>query len=341
MPLIAAHFDISGSSFYIKKSKRSLGEILNFPYVYSTGILSNQCTQEEFYKKLIERLLSGRNISSSRCTILMSGFMDPPEIDLKTKYSIGIVDIIESSDELVPVYINNCSFITKGVLSAYNSCGEKSDSPGRGFEDGDQVANSCIYPNMVPEDLSAQSNLDSRLFQRLPEDFKFETGRKLVFTGGRFSQPIENKELNYVLMLEALKGYGFFEVYLDTNNAFPISRTMQMYDRDLETPYDEYVEKTGTFIRTGGAAECLLSTGMGNDQFIEIEENKVFVLPLRLEKPAKLSVKSSTLGTIDIRTTGGEIGLVFDTREESKSIYTDVKIFNDCIKQFGEIIKKK
>jgi hypothetical protein len=193
----------------------------------------------------------------------------------------------------------------------------------------------------VPEDLSAQSNMDARLFQRLPDDFKFETGRKLVFTGGRFSQPIENRELNYILILEALRGFGFFEVHLDTHNAFPIFRTMQMYDRDLETPYEEYIEKVGTFIRTGGPAECLLSTGMGNDQFIEIEEDKIFVLPLRLEKPAKLSVKSPMLGTIDIRTNGGEVGLVFDTRVEDKSIYSEVKIFNDCIKQFGKTLKNE
>jgi hypothetical protein len=341
MPLIAAHFDISGSSFYIKKSKRSSGEMFNFPYVYSKGVFSNQCNQEEFHKTLIQKLLSDRNINPGRCDILLSGFMDPPEIGLKSKYSIGIVDIVESSDELVPVFINNCSFITKGLLSAYSSCENTSDSPRRDFEDGDQMANFCIYPNIVPEDLSAQSNMDSRLFQRIPDDFKFESGRKLVFTGGRFSQPTENRELNYILILETLRGFGFFQINLDSYNVFPISRTMQMYDRDLENPYGEYIERVGTFVRTGGSAECLLSTGIGNDQFIEIEEDRIFVLPLRLEKPAKLSVKSSILGTVDIRTTGGEIGLVFDTRKENRSIYSEVKIFNDCIKQFGEALKNK
>jgi len=340
MPLIAAHFDISGSSFYIQKSKKS-SEMLNFPYVYSKGVLSNQCTQKEFYKILIEKILSERNINPSRCTILMSGFMDPPEVDLKTKFSIGVVDLIESSDELVPIYINNCSFITKGIVNAYSSCEDDSKGSSGDFGDRDQLANFCIYTNTIPADLSVQSSLDSNLFQRIPEDYKFESGRKLIFTGGRFSQPMMDRELNYILMLEALKGYGVFEVFLDTYNVFSISKTMQMYDRGLDTPYKDYIEKTGTFIRTGGAVECLLSTGVGNDQFIEIEEDKIFVLPLRLQKPAKLSLKSSVLGTIDIRTTGGDIGLIFDTRDENTSIYSDVKMFNDCIRQFKEVLKEK
>jgi hypothetical protein len=340
MPSLTAYFDTTGSSFYIQKSK-TISEILNFPYVYSEGLFSNQYSKEEFFKLLIEKILSDRNINKSRCNILVSGFIEPPELDLKAKYSIGVVDLIESSIDFVPVFINNCSFLTRGVLSSFSFCGNKSGESKVEFGDGDQLANLCIYPNVVPEDISAQSALDAQAFKRIPKDFKFESGRKLIFTGGRFSQPIMDMGLNYILMLDCLRGYGFFNVYQDNFNIFSLSKTMKMYDRDTDTPDFSAVEKTGTFIRTGGAAECLLSTGLGNDQFIEIEENKIFVLPLRLQKPAKLSVKSSVLGTIDIITEGGEVGLVFDTRSEEKSIYSDVKFFNDCIRQFSDINKEK
>lgn len=340
MPLVAAHFDISGSSFYIQKSKKISG-MFNFPYVYSKGIFSNQCTEKEFNKILIEKVLSDWNISPSRCNLITSGFMDAPEVDLKTKFSIGVVDLIESSDELLPVFINDCSFITKGVLNSYVSSKDAvMDTTNRDFGDRDQTANLSVYPNMISKDLSAQASLDSRLFQRIPKNFQFESGRKIVFTGGRFSQPVVDKELDYILILEALKGHGFFEIYMDNFNAFSLFKTIQMYDRDIDIPTSEYIKSLGTFIKTGGSAECLLSTGMGNDQFIEIEENKIFVLPLNVQNPAKLSVKSSVLGTIDIRTSGGDVGLVFDTRVEDTSIYSDVKILNDCIRQFSEILKK-
>ena len=115
---------------------------------------------------------------------------------------------------------------------------------------------------------------------------------------------------------------------------------MQIYDKSLVTDAYEYFEKLGSFIRTGGACECLFSTGLGDDQLIEIEENKIFVLPVMLESPARLSIKSRDLGTIDIRTTGGKIGLVFDTRSEERSIYDDVKLLNECVKQFEVVLKE-
>ena len=169
---------------------------------------------------------------------------------------------------------------------------------------------------------------------------KFESGRKIIFTGGRFSQNILDKELNYVLALDVLRGLGVFNIYLDTSNFFSLYRATQLYDKELVGDLFEYIEYSGLFIRTGGACECLLSTGVGDDKFIEIEENKVFVLPLKVENPAKISVKSRDLGTIDLRSTGGKVGLVFDTRtSDSGSIYYDVKLFNECVKQFGSVLK--
>ena len=49
MSLITAHFDVSGVSFLIKKDKKST-EILNFPYVYSKGLFSNQCDERILFQ---------------------------------------------------------------------------------------------------------------------------------------------------------------------------------------------------------------------------------------------------------------------------------------------------
>lgn len=338
MSLLAAHFDVSGISFLIKKNASSL-EMVNFPYVYSPSILSNQCSEKEFHTYLINKILSDRNIKTSTCDILTCGFLDFPVLDLKTKFSISVSDLIEGSEEFTPVFLNNWAFITKGILNSYSQCRDRVGVIGKDFGEFDQSANSCIYPHAVPEDLSAQTALDSSVFDKLPKGLKFETGRRIVFTGGRFSQEILNKELNYILMLEIMRGYGVFNLYLDSSNAFLLSRLIQMYSKDMMIDVGNYIENTGTLIRTGGAAECLLSTGVGDDQFIEIEENKVFILPLNLENPARLSVKSNVLGTIDVRTHGGKVGIIFDTRTDGSSIYSDVKLFNDCIKQFVNILK--
>lgn len=337
MSLLAAHFDVSGVSFLVKKDKNST-EFVNFPYVYSSGIFSNQCSQKEFYTYLIQKVLSERDIKITTCDILTCGFMDPPDLDLKTKFSIGVVDLLEGSEEFTPVFLNNWSFITKGILNSYSPCKNKSEIMEKDFGEFDYLANSCIYPQLVPEDLSAQTAIDSNVYSKIPKKLSFETGRKIVFTGGRFSQEILNKELNYILMLEIAKSYGVFNLYLDTSNVFLLSRMVQMYNKSAVIDVGNHLENVGTLIRTGGAAECLLSTGRGDDQFIEIEADKIFVMPLSLEGEARLSVKSDTLGTIDVRTQGGKVGLIFDTRKGDTSIYSDVKLFNDCIKQFVSVL---
>ncbi|HOD01119.1 MAG TPA: hypothetical protein PKH50_00155 [bacterium] len=341
MSLLAAHFDVSGVDFLFKKSKKDV-ELFSFPYVYSKGIFSNQCNEKQFYTYLVEKVLLDRGVKPNLCSILISSFFEPLELDIKTKLSVGVSSLIENSNEMTPVFVNNCAFMTEGIISSQETYwGERRYSEGEAFGEQDDEANFFCYPQIIPEDISSQISVDSQICEKIPEKFIFESGRKLVFTGGRFSQKIPYRESDYILILEILRGLGIFEVYLDKFNSFALSKTIQMYDRSLVQDIWKYFEKSGLFIRTGGACECLLSTGLGDDQFIEIEENKIFVLPVKLENPARLSVKSHGLGTIDIRTMGGEIGLIFDTRVENKSIYSDVKLLNDCMKQFEVILNKK
>jgi hypothetical protein len=341
MSLITAHFDVSGVSFLIKKDKKST-EILNFPYVYSKGLFSNQCDESDFYSKLLEKIMIDRGIKPSTCNIVTCGFIEPPNLNIKTKLSVGVVDLIEKADEIIPVFVNNSALITKGYISSKSDIreyvgAEKSESDFGEFND---IANAAIFPQLVPSDVSSQISVDTEVYGRIPKNLKFESGRKIIFTGGRFSQNILDKELNYILALDMLRGLGVFNIYLDTSNFFSLYRATQLYDKEMVGDLFEYIEDSGLFIRTGGACECLLSTGVGDDKFIEIEENKVFVLPLKVENPAKVSIKSRDLGTIDLRATGGRIGLVFDTRASgSGSIYSDVKLFNDCIKQFESVLK--
>lgn len=339
MAFLAAHFDVSGVDFLFKRTKRNT-EFFHFPYVYSKGIFSNQCSEKEFYTYLIEKLLLEREIKPSLCTIVTSGFFNPPDIDFKTKLSVEVSSLIEDSNEFIPIFINNCAFVTKGVISSQERCQEEFTSLDQDFGRRDDDANIFCYPQVIPEDVSSQISIDSKIFDKIPNKLTFESGRKLVFTGGRFSHKIPYKELDYVLILEVLRGLGVFDVYLDSFNSFSLLKTMQIYDKSLITDAHGYFEKLGSFIRTGGACECLFSTGLGDDQLIEIEENKIFVLPVMLESPARLSIKSRDLGTIDIRTTGGKIGLVFDTRLEERSIYDDVKLLNECVKQFEVVLKE-
>lgn len=333
MPLLAAYFDSSSVSFLIKKDKKSV-ELLNFPYVYSKGILSNQCTEQQFYDFLITKILTDRRINISKCDILTSGLIYSPTLSIPTKFSVGVSDLIQNSNDFTPVAAGDFYFLSKDLLSSFSYCNE-GDIVSKGDEVGqlNYYSNMCIYPQIVSNDFSKQSDIDEKILEKMPKDFKLEPG-KILFTGGRFSQRILSEELSYVLILGMLKEYGIYEVYIDRNNAFSLSQMVKMYDKNSVFSIEDYIEKSGLFIRTGGSVECLLSSGVGDDQFIEIEKDKVFLMPLNLSGNAKLSLKSNALGSIDVKTNGGEVGIVFDTRVGNESLYKDVKLFNNCVKQF-------
>ena len=342
MPLLAAYFDTSVISFLLKKDKKSV-EFFTFPYVYSKGTLSSQCNEQDFYKHLIEQFLSEKRVKLNSCDVITSGFLNPPEISVRSKFSAGITDVVQNSSEYVPIVVNNHSFISKDTLNSFSKCedGNKLETENNDFGELDYYSNLCIYPQIVSDDLSTQSDIDESISKKVPLNFEIETRKKVILTGGRFAQNICSRELNYVLMCDLIKGYGVYDVFMDYNNAFPLVQLVKMYDKDLDIAVEDYIENTGLYIKSQGSVECLLSTGVGEDQFMEIEKDKIFVMPLKLDSPARISVKSSSLGSVDITTSGGEVGIIFDTRMDNESVYSNVRVFNDCIKQFGGASKNK
>jgi hypothetical protein len=340
MPLLAAYFDTSVVSFLLKKDKKNI-EFYTFPYVYSKGTLSNQCSDKEFYKYLIEAFLTERKIKVKSCDLIISGFLEAPNFIENAKFSAGIVDVVKNSSDYLPIAINNSSLISKDIVNSFSYCKEenKLSLENKDFGEFDYYSNLCIYPQIVSDDLSTQSDIDENISKKIPSNFKIENRKKIVFTGGRFAQNICSRELNYVLMSDLIKGSGVYDVYLDTKNAFLLIQLVKMYDKDIDISIEDYIENTGIFIKSGGSVECLLSTGVGEDQFIEIEKEKVFVMPLNINSKARLSIKSSDLGSVEIPISGGEVGIIFDTRSNDESIYSNIKIFNDCIKQFGNSLQ--
>lgn len=344
MPLLAAYFDTSVVSFLLKKDKKNI-EFYTFPYVYSKGTLSNQCSNKEFYMYLIDTFLSERKIKTKSCDLILSGFLEAPDFIDNSKFTAGIVDVVQNSEDYLPIIVNNSSLITKNIVNSFSNCKEDSklskvSLENKDFGKLDYHSNICIYPQIVSDDLSTQSDIDENIIKKIPTNFKIEGGKKVVFSGSRFAQNICSKELNYVLMLDLIKGFGIYDIFLDTKNAFPLVQLVKMYDKDMEISVEDYLENSGLVIKSGGSIECLLSTGVGEDQFIEIDKDKIFVMPLNVDSTTKLSIKSSDLGTVEIRTLGGKVGIIFDTRTNDESIYSNVKIFNDCVKQFGNSLQE-
>jgi len=343
MPLLAVHFDTSVINFLLKKEKAD-AEFYTFPYVYSKGTLSNQLSEADFYKKLIERFLTERKVKFSSCDIVVSGFVNPPTLNFEPKLSVGVNDLIHNSEDLLPIFVDNFSIFTKDAVnfgSPFSSDLKLSSENDKSFGEFDYYANLSIYPQIISDDISTQSQIDENISEEVSLTLKVKSGKKVIFTGGRFAQYISNRELNYILMLSLLNECGVYNVFLDRQNAFALYQTAKMYDKDLAINLEESIENSGTIIRTGGSVECLLKGEVGEGRFFEIEKDKILVIPLDSNSHTMLSIKNSILGSLEISVKGGEVGLVFDTRDSNSSIYSNMKMFNESVKQFGDALVGK
>ena len=337
MPTLAAYFDTSSASFLFKKDKKNIA-FSTFPYVYSKSLFGNQCSENEFCQSILNMILEDNKVKGSKCDLVLSSFGDPPEFSIKPKFKVGIQDLVKDCDDYFPVVITGTSYVTPNA-TLFSSC--RSDLEERNpDEQNDALEDLCIYPQAITSDISIQSEIDKKIILGVLPGLKTDNKNNILFSGGRFFRRIVNKELDYILILELIKKPGVYNIFIDRNNSFPLIQSMKMYDKSSDIDIEDYIENIGTFICCGGSVECLLKTSVGEDQFIQIEKDRVDIVPLKLGSPAKIHIKNSTLGSLDLHTKGGEVGIVFDTRVSRGSIYSNTKLFNECVRQFGKGFSK-
>lgn len=328
MPSIAAYFGTSVSSFLIRKGQDL--DFVKFPYVYSKGLFSNQCNISQFYSYLIEMVLRERDISLDSCEVYVCGFLEPPNLAFESSVSCSVVNTISSCDSFYPIFVADSTLMTKDTISSFSNFDEASL---KDVVDPNFFSNLSLFPQMVPSDLSLQANLDEEVSSKVSEGFSVDSNSSVVFTGDRFAQNTADKGLDYILMLELIKSAGVYNLFLDNNNKVSL---INLLDREFNTL--SHTSRVGTFINTKGSVECLLSSGVGDDQFFEVKKDRIYVMPLNTETPVKLSVKSADLGSKEIMVLGGTLGLVFDTREKKGSIYPDIRLFNDLLNQVDRVL---
>lgn len=336
MPTLAAYFDTSGVSFLLKKDEKNI-EFFKFPYVYSKGTLGNQCSEQDFYQGIIEKFLAENNVKKS-CDVVVSGFPKPPQIGLEPKFSAGMEDLVDNSESHYPVIIDGTSLVAQGVGNYFSIADEevfrKDINSGSNF-----INNLSIFPQIISNDIAVQGEIDKELVEKAPSDLVIDSKKTVLFGGGRFSKDRGDDGLIPILILSMLKKTGIYNVVIDRNNTFPLAQSMKMYDKSFLISINEYLESFGTFICPGGSVECLVKSEVGEDQFIDLEKERICAFPLKTETPTKIQIKSRALGTVNVQTCGGELGLVFDTRVVRQDIYSNVKLFSECVKQFGKGIK--
>ena len=249
------------------------------------------------------------------------------------KEHIGIGSALNSIHNFSWLMVENFTVVTPSDFVSYFPFSEfKNDE-----EFINYFSNKSLYPQVVPGDREGydrEERLLNSISSQIKHKYKLDT--PIVLTGGKFFNANKNPGYMYVSALEFLKEPGVYEVKIDTQNKLPVigllnqsfgdttgedTAKVGMLTADILDDsqfYNEFID-VGTVLRSQGRAECLFEKEGSSPQFVEVDKNKIFILPLEKNEIARVSISTGKLGKIEKNIKGGDIGFIIDTRTEDNN----------------------
>jgi len=338
MPILSAYFGVSVTDILYENKDNSL-KFITFPYSYSKAAFGNQCSEAEFNRAILSKMIGVKKKSLSSYDLLVSGLLKRPQISSETKLSKSIIEVLPKITDYTPIFLTGFGLFTNKVMGSSFSCNLAENEADDFDEDEelDYLANLCIFPQITPADLTKRSILDSDISKWIPPNgFDLDPKIPVVFTGDRFSQPTLHRELDYLVMLDIFKQPGIYDLYVDTKNALLLTQLVKEYDPNKNIDLDKYIQYLGVLVTTNSDIECLIKSDVETKQFFEVKENDVFVSPISEEVNTTISIKNNTLGNLEFKVRGGRLGCIFDTRIDKNSSVKNIRFVNESIRQFGE-----
>jgi hypothetical protein len=330
--LLACYFDVSDISFALLSLDSNNIEFFNFPYIYSPEAFSNQTNEAGFNKEVIESFIKSKKIKISDLEIITVGFMEIPQIDLETKLSQKLISLIREMKGNYPFIVNDFSVLTRDALLSYERCLEKNQSMDGG--EGDELANLSIYPQLIPTDIPTMIGLDKSITEKVNTlELGYTPRQRLTFSGSRFSRPVIYEYIDWILAFDLVRKPGVYEILLDRKNAVPLFELFSKYKPEITLDTKPYLESLGTLINSPGETECLLTSDVDTNQFFAVKKDNFYVVPMLPETGSSLAIKNHTIGNLKEIVAGGRVGLIVNT--SNGSIFDNVRVFNDCVKQLN------
>lgn len=330
MPVLAVYIGAHDVSGLLYKSSDDYSFWI-FPYVYSSELYSCFVTESDFYKSLLEQICKDNGIKLSECDVIVTGFLQPPRLDLNLKMYVSLTDVFSRIHEFYPVLINNYAIVTKDAVYSKKTLVNK-DYATLSIEEESFYSNLIIYPQVVASDLVSRIEMDTMLLENLiGEDFKLPVEKPLVFMGFRFNSIHGIDDVNAMLILDLIKTPGVYEIYVDHESILILDNLVRSY-LGKATGIKVLPKKLGTIVSTQSPIECMVTSQMGTSQIVELEKDKIFSLPVSIDERVKMSLKTPGKASVEGVVTGGDIGLVFDSREKKGDFGTDYKRFAQILR---------
>lgn len=306
MPVLSFYEGISELSFLKLDDLSGSADdsLFKFPYVYSEKLFGSSFTKDEFYSSVYELACKSLGIVAKDTEVFACGVINEPQVPFKTVKKGSVLK------SLPPNY----AFISDHTF-AYSDAIFSMMPVDTVDPQDDMEANLSIYTNVFFAETGDILNKDSMLREIIKNSGVTIDAKEVVFTGERVSDRRISPVVTYLFLLDIVKNPGIYHLKMDRNNLF--SHTFLAGGNEPPIP------SVGTLINSPGKTECLYETDVGTSQLIDLEAEKLFVLPLEAGAGARLMVKNVE-GQTDTLVYGGELGVILDTRDKSKGlIYKD------------------
>ncbi|NMB70060.1 hypothetical protein GYA27_02560 [candidate division WWE3 bacterium] len=335
MPVLAAYIGAHDVTGLIYKSSEEY-TFWNYPYVYSPELFSAFTTETSFYRALFDQMCKDVDLKLSDCDVILSGFLEPPKIDLGLKMYISMYELLLRTEQYYPIMINNYAVATKDQIFSSKPlqypAGETQDPVEEDF-----AANLSLYPQVVVSDLVSRVEMDSKLLQTV-QNFKVPAEKPIVFLGCRFNTLHGIEDVNTMLILQLLQGTGAYDIFVDSNDSTILTNLLRIY-LGKDPGITVHPEKLATLISIPSGIECLIASQIGTSQIIDLEKDKIFVLPLPKEERTKIMLKPAGNPQVERIVSGGKSGLIFDTRTGKTDFASAYRQYSSFIRSAGGDIK--
>jgi len=334
MPILAAYIGAHDVTGLIYKSPDEY-TFWSYPYVYSHELFSAFTTETAFYRYLFEQMCKESGLKLSECDVILSGFLQPPKLELGLKMYVSMYELLLRCENYYPIMINNYALATKDQM--FSSKPLEDIAEALDLTEENFYANLSLFPQVVVSDLVSRVDMDAKLLKTV-QNFKINSDKPLVFLGSRFNDIHGISDVNMMLVLQILQGTGIYEVYIDVYSKTILTNLLKLY-LGKEPGISDHPEKLATIVSIPNNLECLIASQIGTSQIIDLEKDKIFVLPLPKDERTKILLKPQGNPQIEKIVSGGTAGVIFDTRVQKNDFVTAYRQFSTFIRAGGEGIK--
>ncbi|MFC1722332.1 hypothetical protein ACFL0C_01645 [Patescibacteria group bacterium] len=347
MPTLSINYGLSDITAVCIDDLGDLSDI-SIGYPYSRDLFAHFYSEQEYYTDIFNHILKKLKIHKTDLKVIATGFPHIPAIGYEYSSALTLDKLFKLVDKCHIVCADNCSIFTQDTFISLQNL----NNLGLGEQEKNYLANLYVYKNAYPTTLSHYNLLFANIWhivnsingtRPLP---KMEVEYPLLFLGDIFSvKEQEFTNIAYLYMVSLIRDPGIYYLTFDQRNLFPHFVHLAAFNNDFTHFKDDYSTKElGTLINSPGNTSCLIETEVGTSQLVEVSANRMFFVPMKREEGARIVVKSELLGSFEKKISGGDLGLIIDTRSKHDTkayTYSDLQQdINANLKNINEVLNQ-